>query len=322
MEMEILRYDYEELIRPLLEKTLTCVHQSLTDAHLGPKDITKVMLVGGATRTPLVQELLKERMQLEPRFEINPDLIVAMGASIQAGVIAGEKRQSILVDITPHTYSTTALTTRRGQEELLCVPIIPRNTPLPASKSEMVATLYDSQDSDRVEVYQGEDEVPAQDTFIGDFLIEGLSAVPAPNPIIIHFDLDLNGLIKVTATEKATGLAKTVTLDTRGLHALDLDEARRNIASLVTPTAAPPASAQPSPAEEQLATADTQPLLNTAKDLRKRGEALLLKNLSPQDAEEIRQLVQQSAQAVSEGNWKTLKERNDTLSDLLFYLED
>ena len=322
LEMEILRYDYEEMIRPLLEKTLTCVHQSLTDARLGPKDITKVMLVGGATRTPLVQELLKKRMQLDPRFEINPDLIVAMGASIQAGVIAGEKRHSILVNITPHTYSTTALSTRRGLEELLCVPIIPRNTALPASKSEMVATLYDNQDSARVEVYQGEDEVPAQNTFIGDFLIEGLSAVPSPNPIVIHFDLNLNGLIKVTATEKATGLAKTVTLNTRGLHALDLDEARRNIASLVTPTEASPAGAPPSPAEAQATPAATQPLLNTAKDLRKRGEALLLKDLSPQDAEEIRQLVQQSAQAVSESNWATLKERNDKLSDLLFYLED
>jgi len=322
LELELMRYDYEEMIRPLLEKTLGCVHESLTDARLGPKDITKVMLVGGATRTPLVQRMLKERMQLEPRFEINPDLIVAMGASIQAGVIAGDKRHSILVDITPHTYSTTALTFRRGPEEFLCVPIIPRNTPLPASKSEMVATILDSQESARVEVYQGESELPAHNTFIGDFLIEGLSAVPAPNPIVIHFDLDLNGIIRVTATEKATGLAKTVSLDTRGLHALNVDEARRNIASLVAPAEPPSATAQPPPTDSQSPQADTQALLNTAKDLRKRGEALLEKNLSPEDAEEIRQLVHQSAQAISEGQWATLAQRNDKLSDLLFYLED
>jgi molecular chaperone DnaK len=322
LEMELMRYDYEEMIRPLLEKTLGCVHESLTDARLGPKDITKVMLVGGATRTPLVQQMLKERMQLDPRFEINPDLIVAMGASIQAGVIAGEQRHSILVDITPHTYSTTALTFRRGTEEFLCVPIIPRNTPLPASKSEMVATILDSQESARVEVYQGESELPAENTFIGDFLIEGLSAVPAPNPIIIHFDLDLNGIIKVTATEKATGLAKTVSLDTRGRHALNVDEARRNIASLVTPQEGSPAGAPATPAEGETTEADTKALLNTAKDLRKRGEALLQKNLSPEDAEEIRQLVHQSAQAISEGAWDTLAERNNKLSDLLFYLED
>jgi molecular chaperone DnaK len=322
LEMELMRYDYEEMIRPLLEKTLGCVHESLTDARLGPKDITKVMLVGGATRTPLVQRMLKERMQIEPRFEINPDLIVAMGASIQAGVIAGDKRHSILVDITPHTYSTTALTFHRGLEEFLCMPIIPRNTPLPASKSEMVATILDSQESARVEVYQGESELPAENNFIGDFLIEGLSAVPAPNPIVIHFDLDLNGIIKVTAIEKTTGLAKTVSLDTRGLRALNVDEARRNIASLVVPTELPPAGAQPSPADGQTTETDTQSLLNTAKDLRKRGEALLQKNIGPEDAEEIRQLVHQSAQAISEGDWDTLTERNDTLSDLLFYLED
>jgi molecular chaperone DnaK len=160
--------------------------------------------------------------------------------------------------------------------------------------------------------------------FIGDFLIEGLSAVPAPNPLIIHFDLDLNGLIKVTATEKITGMAKTVTLDTRGGHALNVEDARRNIASLVGAAQAQgaPAGSPAAAAAGPATPADTQALLNTAKDLRKRGEALLQKNLSPEDAEEIRQLVHQSAQAISEGKWNTLAERNDKLSDLLFYLED
>ena len=327
LEMELLREEYEHLILPLLEKTLDCVHQSLNDAKLSPKDVHKVMLVGGATRTPLVQKLLQERMQLDPRFEINPDLIVAMGASIQAGVIAGQKRHSILVDITPHTYSTTALTTRHGLEDIVCVPIIPRNTPLPASKSEMVYTLYDSQEKVKVEAYQGEGELPEQNTFIGDFLVEGLSQVPSGNPILIHFDLDLNGLLTVTATEKATGLAKSVTLDTRGQHGVNLDEARRNIASLV---------GQPDPADSVetpdaleapavapvAAAADSQELLTTAKDLRKRGELLLQKNISDDDAGEIRELIHQSTVAVKDGNWSLLTEKNEALSDLLFYLED
>jgi molecular chaperone DnaK len=134
--MELERDAYEEMIMPLLEKTLTCVHQSLTDARLGPKDIQKVMLVGGVTRTPLVHRLLAERLGLEPWFEITPDLIVAMGASVQAGVIGGQKRHSILVEITPHTFSTTAVSFQAAGGEVICVPIIPRNTPLPASKSE------------------------------------------------------------------------------------------------------------------------------------------------------------------------------------------
>jgi molecular chaperone DnaK len=329
LEMELTRDDYERLILPLLEKTLTCVHQSLADAKLSPRDIHKVMLVGGATRTPLVHRLLQERLRLDPRFEINPDLIVAMGAAIQAGVIAGEKRHSILVDITPHTYSTTALSFRRGLEEIVCVPIIPRNTPLPASKSEIVFTLYDNQAQVKVEAYQGEGDLPDQNIFIGDFLVEGLSRVPAGNPIVIHFDLDLNGLLKVTATEKATGLAKSITLDTRGQHAVNLDEARRNIASLVGPYGPEAAAGAPLSAADSLAAgeaeaahADTQELLNTAKDLRKRGEALLQKAVSAEDAQEVRELIHQSASAIKDGDWTALADRNNTLSDLLFYLED
>ena len=327
LEMELLRGDYERMILPLLEKTLGCVHQSLSDARLTPKDIKKVMLVGGATRTPLVQELLQDRMQLDPRFEINPDLIVAMGASIQAGVIAGQERHSILVDITPHTYNTAAIGEHDGFEQLICVPVIHRNTPLPASKAEMLATLYDDQEGARIEVYQGEHRLPEQNTFIGDFVIEGLTKAPAGNPLVIHFDLDLNGILKVTATEKVTGLAKTVTIDTRGQHTLNLEAARRNIASLVGPAESPGGAAEPAapgngdalPAAGQTSAGEG---LGTAKDLRKRAEALLQKNLSPEDAAEIHQLIHQSAAAITAGDWELLREKNETLSDLLFYLED
>jgi len=327
LEMELLRPDYEALILPLLERTLVCCHQSLTDAKLGPKDIHKVMLVGGATRTPLVQHLLRERMRLDPRFEINPDLIVAMGASVQAGVIAGQKRHSILVDITPHTWNTTALSMRRGYEDLTCVPIILRNTPLPASKSEMVFTLYDDQREAKIQVYQGESIVPAENLFIGEFMVEGLSPVPAGNPILIHFDLDLNGMLKVTATEKATAFAKSVTLDTHGQHAINVDEALRNIASLVGLPSDPElkvvdgAAAEGADAEAP-AEADAQEILNTAKDLRKRGEAVLTKSLSPDDAKEIRDLLHKSGAAIAAGEWQQLDETNNTLSDLIFYLED
>jgi molecular chaperone DnaK len=326
LEMELLRFDYEQMILPLLERTLTCVHQSLQDARLTPKDIHKVMLVGGATRTPLVHRLLQERMQLDPRFEINPDLIVSMGASIQAGAIAGEQRHSILVDITPHTYNTTAISFRHGEPDLLCVPVIPRNTPLPASKSEMVFTIADNQEQAKVEVYQGESEERENNTFIGEFMIEGLSSVPAGNPVIIHFDLDLNGLLKVTASEKVSGLAKSVTIDTHGQHAIDIEEARRNIASLVEqsrPVAPGEPVAHNGANELEIEVKeDAGELLNTAKDLRKRGEALLQKNINAEDAAEIRDLVHQSAVAVKEANWKALKEKNEALSDLLFYLED
>jgi molecular chaperone DnaK len=323
LELEILRADYEQMIGPLLERTLDCVHQSMQDAKLSPGDISKVMLVGGATRTPLVHRLLQERMQLDPRFEINPDLIVAMGAAIQAGVLAGEKRHSILVDITPHTFSTASLGFHEGWERLVCVPIIPRNTPLPASKSEIFYTLYDNQAEVKVEAFQGESPLPEQNTLIGEFMVEGLSRVPAGNPVVIHFELDLNGMLKVTATEKNTGLAKSVTLDTRGRHPINLEDARRKIVSLIgeptTPTAALHAAESDAGPEEL---SDTEALLATAKDLRKRGESLLQKNINPDDANEIRKLVHQSATAIKDADWHALDKNNEALSDLLFYLED
>jgi molecular chaperone DnaK len=319
LELEIRRDQYEDMISGLLEKTLECIHQSLNDAKLAPKDINKIMLVGGATRTPMVHRLLKERLGLEPRFEINPDLIVSMGAAIQAGVIAGEKRHSILVDITPHTYSTGALCHSSYMPDLMCVPIIPRNTPLPASKSEAFRTVIGNQDKAEITVYQGESTIPEENNLIGTFFVEGLGNVPAGNLIVIHYDLDVNGMLKVTATEKNTGLAKTVALDTRGQKVLNVDEARKNIASLVGKSDSGDAGevAQESDMEE-----DAESMLATAKDLRKRAESLLEKKISDDDSEEIRNLLHASSQAIKERDWTTLGAKNDTLSDLLFYLED
>ena len=319
LEMEIQRDDYETMIAPLMEKTLACVHQSMQDAKLLPRDIGKVMLVGGSTRTPLVHRMLHDRVQLEPRWEIDPDLIVAMGAAVQGAIIAGEKNYSILVDITPHTFSTSTLSVIDGYERLIAAPIIPRNTPLPASKSEVFYTICDNQDTVRVDALQGEMPLAEQNTFIGEFLVEGLSKVPSGNPIVIRFDLDLNGMLKVTAKEKNTGLAKTVTMDTRGAAVLDMEQARRNIASLVGEPEAGESSADGDTNEAPEA---PEALLATAKDLRKRGEALLTQNINADDAGEIRELIHHSAEAIANRDWKSLSRTNDTLSDLIFYLED
>ena len=314
LELELDRADYEQMIHTWMEKTLTCVHQSMQDAKLAPKDIQKVMLVGGSTRTPLVHRLLHERLQIEPRWEINPDLIVAMGAAVQAGILAGESHHAILVDITPHTFSTSTIGEHEGYERLVSAPIIPRNTPLPASKSEVFFTLHDDQDRVKVDARQGEGRLPEQNVFIGEFSVEGLSKVPAGSPIVIRFDLDLSGMLKVTATEKNTGLAKTVTMDTRGAHVLDVDAARRNIDALV---GTPDAAGEPEGGGES-----PDDLLASAKDLRKRGEALLAKNINADDATEIRDLIHQSTEAITNRDWAALAGHSETLSDLIFYLED
>jgi molecular chaperone DnaK len=340
LELELERDAYEKLIRPLLDRTLTCVHQSLEDARLTRQDLDKVMLVGGATRTPLVQRLLRERVEVEPRWEISPDLIVAMGAAVQGAIIAGASRQSILVDITPHTFSTAVADNSDYVPRLICSPIIRRNTPLPASKSEVYFTMVDGQEMINVTAYQGENLLPEQNTLIGEFTVEGLSDAPAGNPILIHFDLDLNGMLKVTASEKSTGLAKSVTMDTRHAgRALNLEEARRNVASLVADAqsqatetagagAATGSAANPDPdpksesAEAQAHSVAPEALLVTAKDLRKRGEALLQQNVNADDAAEIRTLLHDCAAAIASRDWPALQQKNDTLSDLIFYLED
>ena len=185
----------------------------------------------------MVHQLIEEKLRITPRWEINPDLIVALGASIAAAGMAGEQTKSILVDITAHSFGVEAIVTTLEGERIVYTPIIHRNTPLPVSKSEIYSTCHDNQTEVNVTVYEGEDPVPENNTFIGQFSVEGLRKVGPGNPIVIKFNLDLNGMLKVTATEKETGLQKTVTLDTLGARStLELEEARKNIQSLVEET--------------------------------------------------------------------------------------
>ncbi len=212
--VEIARHEYEELIEPLLEKTLTCLDAALSDAMFGAHQIDKVVLVGGATRTPLVHRLLEERLGRPVHCEIEPDLAVAMGAAVQGGLIAGIDVGPILVDITPHTLGISALGDLHGfRSPHWFSPIIPRNTPLPAFRTEIYSTVQDDQRVAEVRVFQGEDEDTRYNTLVGEFTIEGLAEVPAGNQILVRLDLDLNGILKVTATERGTGLAKHVVID-------------------------------------------------------------------------------------------------------------
>ena len=319
LEMEIQRDEYEEMIAPYLQKTLDCIHHALQDARFLPGDISKVMLVGGATRTPLVHQLIHEKLRIIPRWEINPDLIVALGASVAGAGMSGEKTKSILVDITAHSFGVEALTMTDEGERLVYAPIIHRNTPLPVSKSEIYSTYYKNKTEVDITVYEGEDPVPQKNTLIGQFRVVGLSRAPEGNPIVINFSLDLNGMLKVTATEKETGFNKTVTLDTRGARStLELEKARKNIQSLVEEQAEDESEVE----ETADVPPDDQSLLLTAKDLRKRADALLQKGVSEDDAREIRDLLKQSAEAVKLHDRAKLRALNEPLSDIVYYLED
>src|SRR5262249_50037588 len=176
--------------------------------------IDKVVLVGGSTRTPLVSQLLEGRLSQPAHQEVNPDLCVAMGAAIQSAIIAGTDVRAVLVDITPHTLGIKCLDEFHGFDfPFRFAPIIRRNAPLPASRSELFHTCYDRQTEVEIDVYQGESDDIRNNHRIGRFMVQGLAPVPAGNQIVVQLDLNLDGMLKVSAREKATGLQKQVTIE-------------------------------------------------------------------------------------------------------------
>ena len=347
LDLELGRQLYENLIESHIAKTLTCVGQALNDAGLSASQIGKIMMVGGSTRTPLVQQRLREQLRLEPRWEINPDLIVAMGAAVQGANLSGHKTDSILVDITPHTFGTSTIENDGlyGHASLVCVPLIPRNSPLPVTKSEVFFTRYPGQEAVEITAYQGEHREPELNSLVGKFMCEGLDPnSPHNSPIVISFGLDLSGMLKVTATEKNTGLTKTVTLDTHNLAApVDLEASRLRISDLLAGPVHDDDEDDDDDEEDEddefsdeedasfietftpqpnAAEPDTNELLQTAKQLRRQAEALLAKDISPEDSAEINALLEKSRHAIAAGDWTSLGTGLDSLSDLLFYLED
>ena len=209
LKMELDRRDYEQLITPLLEKTIKCVDAALADARLHAEHIDKILLVGGSSRTPLVQQMLAEQLGQQPHLEIDPDLCVALGAAVQGGLISGADVGPVLVDITPHTLGIECLGLLRGlPSEHVFSPIISRNSPLPASRSEIYHTATEGQDAADIHVLQGEDADARRNQSVGRFLLEGLDEQAARgSEILVRFELNLDGILTVTAMERATSLS-------------------------------------------------------------------------------------------------------------------
>jgi molecular chaperone DnaK len=217
LNIEVARDDFEELIAPLISRTMDCVQKALDDAKITAAQVQRVVLVGGSTRTPMIARLLEQRLNQPAHKEVHPDLCVALGAAVQAAIIAGENVGAVLVDITPHTlgikcleYPTSFLS---HPNEFKFAPIVPRNTPLPTSRSEAFCTVSDNQPSVDIEVFQGESGDVRRNHRIGKFLIEGLARVPAGNQLVVELNLTLDGTLKVSAREKATGLVKQITIE-------------------------------------------------------------------------------------------------------------
>ncbi len=210
LNITLTRAKFEELIGDLVEKTMGPTRQALKDANLKPEQIDKVILVGGSTRIPLVREAIKKVMNKEPHQGVNPDEVVALGAAIQAGVLSGEVKDVLLLDVTPLSL---------GIETLggVATKLIERNTTIPTSKKQTFSTAADNQPSVEIHVLQGERAMAADNKTLGRFILDGIPPAPRGLPQIeVSFDIDANGIVNVSAKDLGTGKEQKITITASG----------------------------------------------------------------------------------------------------------
>ncbi len=286
--------------------------------------------------------MLEERLGQPAHQEVNPDLCVAMGAAIQAAIIAGVDVGAVLVDITPHSLGIKCLDVQDGFDfPFRFAPIMHRNTPLPASRSEVFSTVYDEQREVEIDVYQGESDDVRHNHRVGRFLIQGLAKVPAGNQIVVQLDLNLDGMLKVSAREKATGLQKQVTIENplapyereeravaqQRLNRLWEDSSDRNDAGEgedesegededgalpFEPVGVPELVS--GPREGQRETVQARALLEKAERIAAATQ--------PEDRAELERLMVGVRNALTDRRWDEFGAAANELSDVLFYLED
>jgi molecular chaperone DnaK (HSP70) len=332
LEMELSRHDYERMIRPLIESTLDSVSKSLQDSGRKPSDIDAVLLVGGSTRTPLVFDLLTERMGREPRQDVHPDLCVALGAGVLATRLAGEQVDRVLVDVSPYSFGVSYLGERGGAPYPHCYkPIIRRNTPLPLTRTEKFMTASPFQKQVVIEVYQGEDEDALRNVLIGDFRVEGLTPVPGSNDVLCRMRLDLDGILEVTAVEKLTGKSKQITIAnaTQTKTPEEIAAGRKRILELFETRSG--SSGEEFDGEDDVLVEEpgaidieaVEPSLPGAADalaLIERSRALFPK-MHADDKEDAIDLHEKIEDAIAGADEKALTEASKALRELLFFME-
>ncbi len=206
LDTSLTRAKFNELTADLVERTMGPVKRALSDAGLKPADLQRVLLVGGSTRIPAVQDAVKDYMKIEPSKDINPDECVALGAAIQGGVLGGDVKGLLLLDVTPLSLG---IETMGG----VCTKIIERNTTIPTKKSQIFSTAADNQPSVEVNVLQGEREMAKDNKKLGTFHLDGIPSAPRGVPQIeVTFDIDANGIVAVSAKDLGTGKEQSITI--------------------------------------------------------------------------------------------------------------
>ena len=329
LDLEISRLEYEELIAPLVDRTIACVDQALRDANMSMNSIDDLLLVGGSTRTPLVQQRLRTEFQREPRWAVNPDLAVALGAATQAAMQSGASVGPILVDVATHTLGIEALSGMPYAPKLRFVPIIHRNSPLPACYEEVFGTVTEDQERAQIHVYQGESESLEHDRSIGKFELKGLNqSAGRDGRIIVRFELTLDGTLSVTAREPRSGIAESIAIENAASR-LDGEaraSANQRLQSLFESSDEISLQREFASTEYNAEDDDESAIPAPHFGGSSKLESLLARargacaDAAPDDAADIQQLIQSIQQAKEQEDLDLLPALEEELEDLLFYV--